>query len=78
MAVLSEFFMWMTIINALIIVLTAVLFLLLKDVAVRIHGKMFGISPEAISIALYGYLGVFKVVFIVFNLVPWLALKIIS
>ena len=78
MAILSEFFMWMTIINVLIIILTAVLFMLLKDIAVRIHGKMFGLSPEAICAALYGYLGVYKIVFIVFCLVPWLTLKIIS
>ena len=41
---------------------------------VRIHGSMFGLSPEFIKGALYGFLGVYKIVLIVFIFVPWIAL----
>ncbi len=75
---LKECFMWMTVINLGIFILSAVLSMLLKDLIVRMHGRMFGISPEALKAILYGYLGLYKVVFIVFVLVPWLALLIID
>lgn len=75
---LKEFFMWMTVINVIIFIISALFCMLLKDFIGRMHGKMFGISPEAVQTALYGYLGVYKIVFIVFVLVPWLALLIIG
>ena len=73
-AVLKEFFMWMTVINLGIFIFSAVMCMLLKDFIVRMHGKLFGLSPEAIKAMLYGFLGVYKIVFIVFVFVPWLAL----
>lgn len=76
--VLKEFFMWMTIINLGLYMWSAIMCMLLKDLIVRFHGKLFGLSPEAIKASLYGFLGVYKIVFIVFVFVPWLALVIIS
>ena len=52
--------------------------IVLKDVIQRVHGKMFGLSPEAINAFLYGWLGLYKIVFIVFVLTPWISLLIIS
>ena len=77
-SVLKEFFMWMTVINLILFVWTAIMCMFFKDVIVRIHGKLFGLSPDAIKAALYGFLGAYKIAFIVFVLVPWLALVIMS
>jgi hypothetical protein len=35
-------------------------------------------SREAFDVAIYGFLGLFKIVFIFFNLVPYLALLIVG
>lgn len=75
---LKDWFMWMTLINLGILIWSAVMCMLLKNFIVRMHGKLFGLSPEAIKATLYGFLGVYKIVFIVFVLVPWLALLILS
>jgi len=75
---LKEFFMWMTFINLGIFSLAAIFCMVLKNFIVRFHGRLFGLSPEAIKAALYGYLGVYKIVFLVFVFVPWLALLIMS
>jgi len=64
------------VINLGMLLWTAVMCMVLKNVIVRFHGKLFGLSPEAIKAALYGFLGVYKVLFIVFVLIPWLALLI--
>ena len=75
--VLKEILGWMTLINLVFYIWTAVACAFMKDFLARITGKMFGISPEANKQILYGYVGAYKLLFIVFNLVPWLALCII-
>jgi bacteriorhodopsin len=37
---------------------------------------MFGLSQDTVNAILYGFLGFYKLVFIVFVLVPWIALVI--
>lgn len=77
-ATVRELFMWMTVINLGIFIWTAVFCLILKNFIARLHGRMFGLSPETIKATLYGFLGVYKCLLIVFVFVPWLALLIVS
>ena len=75
---LTAFFMWCTIINAALLIFSAVMIIPAQDLVYRIHSKWFSISREAFNIAIYSYLGLFKVVILVFNVVPYVALLIIS
>ena len=75
---LSEFFKWMTIINVAILVLSSVLVMILKNAMCRMHGKMFGIKEEAVAIIAYSYLGMCKIVVIVFSIVPYVSLQLIQ
>ena len=75
---LTTFFMWCTIISGGMFVFSVILCMSLKDIIARMHGKMFGLSPEAVKTAVYGYIGLFKIFFIVFNLVPYVALLIMT
>ncbi len=74
----TELFKWMTIINIGIMILSSIVVIFIKDYIGKMHGKMFGIKPENISIAVYGYLGISKALIIIFNIVPYIALSIIS
>ena len=74
---LTTFFMWCTIINGGLFVVSAITCLLLKNWAFRMHSKMFGISRDAFNVSTYAFLGLFKIVFLVFNVVPYVALLII-
>ena len=76
MALLKEFFMWCTIINLVIFMWSTIMCVAAKGFIQRVHGKMFGLKPETINAFLYGYLGFYKIVFIGFVLVPWIALTI--
>jgi len=78
LVILRELFMWMTVINLVIFMWSAIMCMAMKNFIARFHGRMFGLSPEAIKATLYGFLGVYKIVFIVFVFVPWLALLIMS
>jgi hypothetical protein len=48
------------------------------DWVYRMQSRWFPIPREAFDVAIYGFLGLFKIVFIVFNLVPYLALLIVG
>ncbi len=76
MALLKDFFMWCTIINLGIFMWSAVMCMAAKGFIYRVHGKMFGLSQDTVNAMLYGFLGFYKIVFIVFVLVPWIALTI--
>ena len=74
---LTRFFMWCTIINGAMLVLSAIMIMLAQDFVYRKHSKWFTIPRETFNVAIYSFLGFFKIVFIVFNLVPYVALLII-
>lgn len=48
------------------------------DLVYRTQYKWFPLSQEVFGETMYRFLGLFKLLFLMFNLVPWLALKIIA
>ncbi len=75
---LKAFFMWCTIINAGMFLLGTVFYLLTPDLVYRTQRLWFPIPRETFSVVMYSFLGLFKIVFLVFNVVPYLALLIIG
>lgn len=69
-----DFFGWMTLVNLMIFVGSALMCITAKRLIQQIHGKLFDLTPEAINACLYGFLGIYKICLIIFNLVPWIAL----
>ena len=54
------------------------MFMLAPDLVYRTQRKFFPITREIFDMVIYGFLGLFKIFFIVFNLVPFLALLIVG
>jgi hypothetical protein len=75
---MTSFFMWCTIINGALLILWTVLFLLAPNFIYRIQHRWFPIPRETFDVVIYSFLGCFKIVFIIFNLVPWISLLIIG
>jgi len=44
----------------------------------RMHSKWFPMPREMFNVVIYSFIGLFKIVFLVFNVVPWVALLIIG
>ncbi len=78
MSTLTAFFMWCTILNGALLILWTVMFMAVPDFVYRIHSKWFPISREAFDITLYALAGGYKIVFLVFNLIPFIALVIVG
>ena len=72
----KTFFKWCTIINGAMLVLSILVCTAGQDWVYTIHSKMFHVPRETLGVAIYLFLGLFKIVWIVFNLVPYLVLVI--
>ncbi|MDF7825700.1 hypothetical protein P4B35_16855 [Pontiellaceae bacterium B12227] len=75
--IMKAFFGWMTLINFGLFAFTAIMSACCRGFIYKVHGKMFGLSEETTNKALYYFLAFYKIIFITFNLVPWIALTII-
>lgn len=75
---LTAFFKWCTILNAAILIYSSLFLCFAPGFVYRIQSKWYPISRETFDIIAYSYLGLFKVLFFAFNLVPYLALIIIT
>ena len=73
-----SFFMWCTIMNGGLLILSSLVLLCGGDRVYRIHRRWFPLGREAFSVARYCFVGFMKVLFLMFNLVPYLALVLIG
>lgn len=75
---LTAFFKWCTIINVALFFLSAIMIFAASDFIYSAHGQMFHMPREAFDVTLYAFLGLYKIVILVFNLVPYVALRIVG
>ena len=75
---LTRFFMWCTIINGALFAFSTIMLMSIPGLAYRIQSKFFPITRETFDIVIYSFLGLFKIMFLFFNVVPWVALLIIG
>jgi len=75
---LTAFFMWCTIINGVLLIFWITLCMVAPDLVYRTQKIWFPIPRESFDVVMYSFLGLFKIVFLFFNLVPYLALLIVG
>ena len=75
---LTTFFMWCTIINGALLLFWATIYRFAPNVVYRTQSKWFPLPRENFNVVFYSFLGLFKIVFLVFNVVPYLALLIVG
>ena len=77
-AKLTAFFKWCSIINGIILVLAILGVVLGPEFGQALQSRMFQVAPGTLSAAMYMFLGMFKIFWLVFNVVPYVALRIVS
>lgn len=75
---LTSFFMWCTIINGGLLLLWTLFCSFAPDLVYRTQRTLFPIPRETYDVVIYSFLGLFKIVFLVFHLVPYITLLIIG
>ena len=76
--VVRALFMWCTIVNGALLILSFVMCAGAGDWIYGMHSRWFPISREAFNVAIYAFLGLFKMFVVGFNLVPYIALAIVG
>lgn len=74
----TKFFLWGTILNVGLMWTTVLLWRFFRPWAHRIHGNLFGVTPGTVDIVTYAYLGLWKILTVIFFLFPWLVLLIVG
>ncbi len=72
---LTEFLELCLLINAGLLVLSFLSLLILKPLSRSVHGSLFSLGDEQLNERYFAFLANFKLLIIVFNLTPYLALK---
>jgi len=75
---LTTFFKFLTIVVGLIYVLTSLMVFCGQNVLISIQKKFIDFDDQTIKKFLYGYVAIFKLMFIIFVLGPYLSLLIMS
>ncbi|HAH47210.1 DUF6868 family protein [Gimesia sp.] len=75
---LTAFFMWCTIVNGSILIVWTLIFLLAPDLVYRSQHAWIPLPRESFNVIMYCFIGLFKLLFLVFNAVPYLALLLIG
>jgi len=74
---LQAFFMWCTILNIAILIIVFIFFAIADGFAYWITSKFFPISRETFNTVVFCWIALYRLVLIVFCIVPWIALEII-
>lgn len=76
---LKEFFMWCTIIDGSVLVLWTLVFTIMPNLVFKSQKWVFPkMTREKFDLIMYFFIGIFKIFFIIFNLVPFFVLLIIA
>ncbi len=75
---LITFFGWCSVINIAVLVLSMLVLLIYRKPVAQIHGRLFGLKPEALPPVYMHYIGNYKLLILIFNLVPYISLQLIN
>jgi len=75
---LRTFFLWCTIINAGLGILSFLAFVFAGDFIYKVHSRWFKMPKEAFTASFYSMIGVIKLIVIMLNLVPYIVLVIMG
>jgi hypothetical protein len=73
---ITIFFGWCTVINMVIYAFSALFIIVFKSVTIRIHSKLIGVDASELPSLYFKFMGNLKIFIIVFNLTPYIALKL--
>ena len=76
--ILREFFFWNMVLNMGLLIFSFVMILSVRKWAYKMHSAMFRLSDEKLDTIWYTILGSYKMAIFMFNVVPYIALRIMT
>ncbi len=74
----QEILGWCTILNFGMLIFASVLLSLMRSKIMAIHSEMYSLGEKDLSRAYFQYLAQYKIAIFVFNLAPYLALRLMG
>ena len=75
---LREFLGWCSVINIGVLLLSSTMVVLMRGWLVNIHARMTGMNEEELPVLYFQILGNYKMLIILLNIVPYIALRIMG
>jgi hypothetical protein len=75
---LTIFLGWTALINIAVLLFSTVMVLAIRERISKIHAKLFGLDQADVGRAYFQYLAQYKIAILVFNIAPYLALRIMA
>jgi len=75
---LRAFFGWCSVINVGLLMISGISIVLLRGPVSRIHAKMFKLEEKNLSLVYFKFLAQYKMAILIFNIIPYFALLIMS
>ncbi|MBQ0724741.1 MAG: hypothetical protein KBT50_03260 [Cycloclasticus sp.] len=75
---LTELLGWASVINIGYLLLATLILIFMNGTVSSIHTKMFGMDEKTLSIKYFDFLSHYKIMTLVFMVVPYIALKIMG
>lgn len=76
--ILREMLFWCAVLNMSGMLFALVMFAAAGDLIHRIHGYFFTMSRQSFDTTVYASLGIYKILIFIFNIVPYIALRIVT
>jgi len=74
----KQFLMWCAMLNGGVLIFSFLFCAVAGDLVYKLHSRWFPISRESFNGTVYSLIGLYKILFIVFNLIPWLTLELMK
>ncbi len=75
---LREFFFWNMVINMGLLTFSFIMIITVRPWAYKLHGQLFALKDEQFDVIWYTVLAGYKIAVFVFNVVPYIALRIMT
>lgn len=76
--VLTELLGWCSVLNLGLLALSTILISMLRPQIISFHSRVSALSEKELNIAYFRYLSHYKIVTIVFNVIPYFSLKMMG
>lgn len=73
---ITTFLGWCTVINMCVIAFAAIFLLWFKSFAINIHSTLTGVNAAELPTLYFSYMANYKIGILIFNLVPYISLKL--
>jgi len=75
---ITVFLGWCTALNMGILLFSAIFLFLFNGLAINIHSKLTGVSASKLPTLYFSFMANYKIGIFIFNLVPYIALKLMA